>query len=191
MVSGSRKAQAGAMTSTPLEAPTEGFSNPGDPGRAAGPRANGDEIRDLGRLRRAVADRKIAGVAGAIARHLGIDPAIIRVAFVVLVFFGGAGLLIYGACWLLVPSDGSDHAPIDLEERSRTVALIIVGLLAVAALIGDTSGAIQFPWPLVILAAVVLLILSRSGRTTPAATRLGRRMPPAPNSVPTPRRWRR
>ena len=40
------------------------------------------------------------------ARHLDIDPLILRVAFVVLVFFGGAGLILYGACWLLVPEEG-------------------------------------------------------------------------------------
>ena len=43
------------------------------------------------------------------ARHLDIDPLILRVAFVVLAFFGGAGLLLYGACWLLVPEDGRDR----------------------------------------------------------------------------------
>ena len=68
-----------------------------------------DEIRDLGRLRRSPHDRKVAGVAGGLARHLDIDPIILRVAFVVLVFFGGAGLILYGACWLLVPEDGTDE----------------------------------------------------------------------------------
>ena len=42
----------------------------------------------------------------------------------VLVFFGGAGLILYGACWLLVPEDGADRAPFNLDERTRTVALI-------------------------------------------------------------------
>ena len=39
-----------------------------------GPRVTGDEIRDLGRLRRSATDRKVAGVAGGLARHLDIDP---------------------------------------------------------------------------------------------------------------------
>ncbi len=54
-------------------------------------------------------DRKVAGVAGGLARHLDIDPLILRVAFVVLVFFGGAGLILYGAGWLLVPEDGAER----------------------------------------------------------------------------------
>ena len=44
--------------------------------------------------------------AGGLARHLDIDPIIVRVALVVLVFFGGSGLLLYGAMWLLVPEEG-------------------------------------------------------------------------------------
>ena len=63
-------------------------STPGE-----GPRVSRDEMRDLRRLRRSATDRKIAGVAGGLARHLDIDPTVLRVLFVVLAFFGGAGLL--------------------------------------------------------------------------------------------------
>ena len=62
-------------------------------------------MRDLTRLRRSTTDKHVAGVAGGLGRHLDIDPIIIRVAFVVLTFFGGAGVLAYGALWLLVPDD--------------------------------------------------------------------------------------
>ena len=61
----------------------------------SGPRVSRDEMKDLGRLRRSVTDRHVAGVAGGIARHLDIDAIIVRVALVVGVFFGGAGLLLY------------------------------------------------------------------------------------------------
>jgi len=164
------------MTTTPPEAPS-GAEAPRD----RGPRVTRDEVRDLGRLRRSTTDRKIAGVAGGLARHLDIDPVILRVAFVVLVFFGGAGLILYGAGWLLVPEEGSDSAPIHLDERSRTVALVIVGILAAAALIGDSWGAFGFPWPLAVIALVVVLILSRrdARRTPPPAYRPPTYGPPA------------
>ena len=103
------------MTTTPPDAPA---------GNTGGPRPSRDDIRDLGRLRRSLHDRKVAGVAGGLARHLDIDPVILRVAFVVLAFFGGAGLIIYGACWLLVPEEGSESAPVQLDEKSRTVTLL-------------------------------------------------------------------
>jgi Cell wall-active antibiotics response 4TMS YvqF len=78
------------------------------------------------------------------------------------VFFGGAGLILYGACWLLVPDDGSDHAAINLDERSRTVALAVAFVLGALALIGDSWGAFGFPWPLAIIALLALWLLTRN-----------------------------
>src|SRR5262245_60849333 len=142
------------MNTTPPEAPP--------PPQDSGPRVTRDEVRDLGRLRRSTTDRKVAGVAGGLGRHLDVDPLILRVAFVVLVFFGGAGLILYGACWLLVPEDGAERAPFNLDERTRTVALIIVGAIAALALIGDSWGAFWFPWPVAIVALVALWLLTRN-----------------------------
>lgn len=130
---------------------------------ASGPRVTRDEIKDLGRLRRSVTDRHIAGVAGGIARHLDIDPIIVRVALVVGVFFGGAGLLLYVAGWILVPEEGTDDEPLGLDRRSRTIALGGVGVLALIAALGDWAGAFWFPWPLAILAALAVWFLHRQG----------------------------
>ena len=69
------------MTTTPPEAPSGPSAGSPDDG---GPRVTRDEMRDLGRLRRSARDRKVAGVAGGLARHLDIDPLILRVTFVVL-----------------------------------------------------------------------------------------------------------
>jgi phage shock protein PspC (stress-responsive transcriptional regulator) len=161
MVPGRSGAQAWSMTTTPPEAP----SGPADESASdEGPRVTRDEVRDLGRLRRSVDDRKVAGVAGGLARHLDVDPLLLRVAFVVLAFFGGAGLLLYGACWLLVPEEGSDEAAITLDDRSRTLALLVVGVLATFALLGDSWGVFWFPWPLAIIALVVLLFVTRKDR---------------------------
>jgi phage shock protein PspC (stress-responsive transcriptional regulator) len=169
------------MTSTPPEAssgpaPEGPGSGPGV-GPYGGPRATRDEVRDLGRLRRSVTDRKVAGVAGGLARHLDIDPVILRVAFVVLAFFGGAGLILYGACWLLLPEEGRDSAPLGLDDRNRGIALILVGVVAALALLGDTAGAFHFPWPLAFIALVALLVLHRRDRSA---------APPAPTGPPAP-----
>src|SRR3954465_15700675 len=137
MVPDAAAAQGCAMTTTPPDAP----SGPG-PGPADdhGPRATRDEVRDLGRLRRSTTDRKVAGVAGGLARHLDIDPIILRVGFVVLVFFGGAGLLAYGACWLLIPEDHSLRRPLGLDDRNRGIALIGAGVLARIIMLSGTLG---------------------------------------------------
>lgn len=161
------------MTTSPPEAPSG--PPPQDPTGSTGPRVTGDQVRDLGRLRRSRTDRKVAGVAGGLARHLDVDPLILRVAFVVLVFFGGAGLILYGACWLLVPEDGAERAPLHLDDRTRSVALVIVGVLAALALIGDSWGAFWFPWPVAVIALIALWLLTRNNPQPPAAV-----IPPVP-----------
>ena len=55
-------------------------------------------------LRRSSDDKMIAGVAGGIARYLGIDPVIVRVIFLVLLFTG-AGFLIYLIGWIAIPME--------------------------------------------------------------------------------------
>lgn len=126
-----------------------------------GPRVSATEIRDLGRLYRPVADRRVAGVAAGIARHLDIDPLLVRVGFVVLALFGGAGVLLYGACWLLVPEEGATRSVIHLDERNRGIALIGAAILAAIAVLGDSWGGVGFPWPLVVVGVIALLVVSR------------------------------
>ena len=58
-------------------------------------------------LRRPVQASVVAGVAAGLARYLGVDVMIIRLAFVVLTIFGGAGVALYLAGLLLIPEEGS------------------------------------------------------------------------------------
>src|SRR5687767_4543038 len=82
-------------------------------------RVNTEHLRDYSQLRRSATDRKVAGVAGGLGRHLNVDPTILRVVFVVLCFFGGAGFVLYGAAWLFVPEDGHDHAAVSTSPSTR------------------------------------------------------------------------
>jgi len=56
-------------------------------------------------LTRSSTDRKIAGVAGGLARQLGIDPTIVRVGFAVSILFSGVGIVAYLVMLALLPSD--------------------------------------------------------------------------------------
>lgn len=123
-----------------------------------------DALRHLAGLRRSRSDKKIAGVAGGISRHLDIDPIIVRVLLVVLVFFGGSGLIVYVGCWLLIPIEGNEQAALRLDERSRGVALALVGVIAVLALLGDSLGGWGFPWPLAVFGVIVATIVLYRGR---------------------------
>jgi phage shock protein PspC (stress-responsive transcriptional regulator) len=170
------------MTTTPPEAPAGG-SDPHDQAphdqaphtqaphtqapdtQGQGPRVSAAEIRDVTRLRRTIlSERKIAGVAGGLARHFDIDPLIVRVAFVVLALFGGSGVLLYAALWLLLPEDGAETAAINLDERSLGVALVGVGVIAVLTTLGAWSGARWVSWPLAVVLLVVLLFYTARGR---------------------------
>jgi phage shock protein C len=61
-------------------------------------------------LRRAYHGRMLAGVCAGLADSFGVDVTIVRVAFAVFTFLGGAGVPAYLACWLLIPEEGSDQS---------------------------------------------------------------------------------
>ena len=61
-------------------------------------------------LTRPTHDRMLAGVASGLAGYAGIDVLVVRIAFAVLTFLGGAGIPLYLACWLLMPAEGSDQS---------------------------------------------------------------------------------
>jgi phage shock protein PspC (stress-responsive transcriptional regulator) len=93
------------------------------------------------RLTRSSSDRVIAGVAGGFGRYLGIDPVVIRLLLIVLIFFGGAGLIVYGAAWLIVPSDGDEGEGFDGRGVARRTGIALgVLVLTVAAAAGGFWG---------------------------------------------------
>jgi len=56
------------------------------------------------KLYRSETDKMIAGVCGGLAEYLGIDSIIVRLIFLVLVFWNGAGLLIYLLLAIITPT---------------------------------------------------------------------------------------
>jgi phage shock protein PspC (stress-responsive transcriptional regulator) len=50
----------------------------------------------------------IGGVAAGVADYLDLDPMMVRIAWVVLVFVGGLALPLYAAAWLLIPEEDSE-----------------------------------------------------------------------------------
>ena len=52
-------------------------------------------------------DKMLLGVAGGIAQYLAIDPAIVRIAFVLLTLLHGWGLIIYFVMAIIMPVEGS------------------------------------------------------------------------------------
>jgi phage shock protein PspC (stress-responsive transcriptional regulator) len=61
-------------------------------------------------LYRRTDDRMIAGVASGIAAYLDVDVTVVRISIAVLSVFGGAGVVLYIAGWLLMPAAGSEQS---------------------------------------------------------------------------------
>jgi phage shock protein C len=69
-------------------------------------------------LTRSESNRVFAGVAGGIAERLGVNPTLVRLAWVLSAFFGGFGVLAYLFLWIVLPK-GPEHMPATriAEER--------------------------------------------------------------------------
>jgi len=62
------------------------------------------------RLYRSRTDRVIWGVCGGLAKYFDVDPTIIRVIAVLLIFASGFGILAYIIMAIIVPLEGSSVA---------------------------------------------------------------------------------
>jgi phage shock protein PspC (stress-responsive transcriptional regulator) len=107
-----------------------------DQPRADGPQAPAAEATGgTGRrLTRSRDDRVVAGVCGGFARYFNIDPVFVRIGAVALAFVGGAGLLLYLAALLLMPSDeGNSVVASSGQGRNRALVIVGVGALLLVA----------------------------------------------------------
>jgi len=57
------------------------------------------------RLYRSRRDRQLAGVAGGIAEYLDVDPTVVRILWILSIFFGGFSILVYIIMAFIVPLD--------------------------------------------------------------------------------------
>jgi phage shock protein C len=73
------------------------------------------------RITRSRDDRMLGGVCGGIAKHLDIDPVIVRIATIALVCAVGAGAIAYVAAWILMPLDDAPATPMSSPRRPAPV----------------------------------------------------------------------
>lgn len=116
-------------------------------------------------LRRTRVDRVVAGVAGGLGRYLGVDPILLRIAFVVLTIAGGSGVLLYLIGWIVIPEEhpGDRTGPQPPAARGNTLAVVLgVALVAAGALllIGQVAPVVaKVIWPLTLVALGVLIVV--------------------------------
>ena len=135
-----------------------------------GVRRNAREVGDAPRprLERSRSDRVIGGVAAGIGQHLGIEPIVVRIAFVVLSFAAGFGVVVYLLAWLLAPQEALEGA----APRKRLLvrptlgqalgaALVVVGVLLLLAVSGFWFGE-ALAWPVALAAIGFTILWARS-----------------------------
>lgn len=118
-------------------------------------------------MHRSTDERIVAGVAAGMAHRLGLDPVLVRTAFVVLAFAGGVGVLAYGVAWAITPSaptsttaDGRTSSP----QHSVAFGLIVLGVLLLLRHLGLWFGDVVV-FPLLLAAAGSAIVWTRSDGT--------------------------
>jgi phage shock protein PspC (stress-responsive transcriptional regulator) len=92
------------------------------------------------RLFRSRGDRVIGGVCGGVAKYFNIDPVLVRVGAVALVFLGGAGILAYIAAVLLIPNEGVDGGAPEAPRRGMAVAGVVLLVVAICVVLPFQGG---------------------------------------------------
>jgi phage shock protein C len=124
----------------------------------------GEDAGPQRRLLRARDDRVLFGVCGGLGRYVGVDPTIVRIVFVLLVVFGGSGILLYLVGLVAMPVEEPGAAAGERPATSPVAATVILGaalvaigsLMLVSRLIPDFGS---FFGPLLLVAVGVAVIL--------------------------------
>lgn len=148
-------------------------------------------------LSRPTEGKVIGGVAAGIARHYGWDPLMVRIAFVLLIFVGGAGIFAYLAGLIMLPKDDDRgaaevHGYADLQSRGVAFwAGIVLLVIAILGLLGD-AGLLGTGIPVAIALVAIGIAVWKSGdwaaagHPTTAGAAVGTRgTPPIAASGPT------
>ncbi len=112
------------------------------------------------RLERRSGDRILAGVASGIADHIDINVWFVRLAFFVLAFAGGFGVLAYITAWIVIPREDEDDALVtqwierfDTSDAGKLFGFLLVALagIVVIAQVADVSTVL-------VIAAVLFIV---------------------------------
>jgi len=114
-----------------------------------------------------------AGICGGLGEYLNVDPTILRVVTVLLVFADGVGLLAYLIGWIIIPRRPYMEEVVVPGEKSKLsiylpgLALIFVGLIF---LLNNLVRWFRFSylWP-VILIIIGAVMLFRSFHKNPSS----------------------
>lgn len=140
------------------------------------------------RLFRSEGNKVIGGVSSGLGEYFQIDPTIIRIIFILLIFFGGSGIFIYLILWAVVPSESDTKKQStdaimsnfeDMKQSARSMAdkiksnpenknqsfLAIILVLLGALFLFDNFNLINLDigrlWPILLIILGILLLRRR------------------------------
>jgi phage shock protein C len=132
---------------------------PGPPGPEPPPAGGGPRV-----VRRSRSERLIAGVCGGIGRYLGVDPVLLRIAFIVLALANGLGVIAYVVAWVAIPEERPGQplaaAPEPRRETGRLVlggSLVVLGLVLLVDRLAPNLD--ELFWPVAVVAVGVAVML--------------------------------
>jgi phage shock protein C len=132
---------------------------PGPPGPEPPPAGGGPRV-----VRRSRGERVIAGVCGGIGRYLGVDPVLLRIAFIVLALANGLGVIAYVVAWVAIPEERPGQplaaAPEPRREMGRLVlggSLVVLGLVLLVDRLAPNLD--ELFWPVAVVAVGVAVML--------------------------------
>ncbi|MBI3159252.1 MAG: PspC domain-containing protein [Chloroflexi bacterium] len=124
-----------------------------------------------GSLYRSRKERMIAGVCGGLGKHLGIDPTLVRLFFIVLTFTNGLGVFLYLLLAILMPLPSAEEAELPpappFWENPEAIRLAGISLVAVGVITLISALDIvyfswlneEFLWPLLLIIGGVALMV--------------------------------
>jgi phage shock protein C len=152
------------------------------------------------RLYKSRTNRMIDGVCGGIAEYFGVDPTLVRIAWVLLTILGGSGILLYIAAMIIMPTNpvfppiqGQETAApqspsSSANQRFWGFLLVIVGAAWLMSNLGVWHRWWGFSWDLLlptalILAGVAFLFGGRNYVTSSSQNQSDDRKDPAMNNT--------
>jgi phage shock protein C len=119
------------------------------------------------RLTRSSDDRVIAGVCGGLGHYLGIDPVLIRIAALILVFAGGAGILLYAIGWIAMPEEheaaGARAGGVVTERTTGALLLglvfVVLGVFFLFDEVWPDFLSWEYVWPVALIAIGAAILL--------------------------------
>ena len=139
------------------------------------------------RLYKSRSDRMLFGVCGGLAEYLDVDSTIVRLIMVLMVFFGGTGVLLYIAAAILMPKNPwfgtlnpeglyPRRSPSVSGDRFAGLVLMLVGILLLFGNLGlyrilhfHHLGWGSFLALFLIVVGILFIVLHREGSTGTAS----------------------